>query len=174
MPDVDHVTGAVRNTTFLCVLASQDEFNQGVPVDPMHAPDDLQAAQDPPAVTDVLVLLGPAIQTAARKLSLGKPTRELVHFDKVEAFGYGQGGHACEDLARMRLRTGTDTVAAVKIGTSLDVFHSARYIDEVEESEQRQSVEGTIEETSILLAPLVTSESACFSVLKVGNNCKAC
>lgn len=101
----------------------------------MHASDDLQAAQDPPTVTNVLVLLGPAIQPAARELSLGKPPGEFVHFDKIEAFGYGQSGNAREYLARVRLRTGANTVAAVEIGTSQDVVNGARHVNKMEETE---------------------------------------
>lgn len=171
MPDVDHVTRPVSDAAGVGVLAAQDEADEGAAVDPVGAADDLQAAQDPPAVADVLVLLRAAVEPAAGDLALAEPAAQAVGVDEVQPARDGQRRHAREDLARVRLGPGAHAVAAVEVGAGRDVPHCLVHVDQVQQPEQGEGVEGAIEEARVLLAPLVAGEGACLPVLEVGNDC---
>lgn len=169
VPDVDHVAGPVGDAARLGVLAAQDEADEGGAVDPVRAADDLQAAEDPPAVADVLVLLRAAVEAAAGDLALGEPAAEAVGVDEtlvVEAPRDGQRRDAREDLARVRLGARADAVPAVEVGAGGDVRHGPVDVDEVQQTQQGEGVEGAVEEAGVLLAPLVAGEGACLPVLQ--------
>lgn len=175
MPDVDHVAGPVGDAACDGVLAAQDEADEGVAVDPVGAADDLQAAEDPPAITNVLVLLRAAVEPAAGDLALGEPAAQAVPVDEVvQAARDGQRRDAREDLARVRLCPRADAVAAVEVGAGCDVAYCLVDVDEVQQSQEGEGVEGAVQEARVLLAPLVACEGACLTVLQVCNDCEGC
>lgn len=173
VPDVHHVAGPVGDAALLGVLAPQDEGDEGVPVDPVRPADDLQAAQHPPAVAHVLGLLGAAVEPAAGDLALAEPAAQAIAVDEASAVAVkpardGEGRDAGEGLAGMRLGTRADAVSAVEVAASHDVRDGPVDVDQVEEAEQGEGVECAIEESSVLLAPLVAGERARLPVLKAG------
>lgn len=172
MPDVHHIARPVRDATLLGVLAPQDERDERLPVDPVRAADDLQAAQHPPAVAHVLVLLGAAVEPAPGDLALAEPAAEPVPVDDVvEPARDGEGRHAREDLARVRLGARADAVAAVEVAARRDVLDGPADVDEVEQAQQGEGVEGAVEEARVFLAPLVAGEGARLLVLEAGYDC---
>lgn len=175
VPDIHHVTRPVGDPPLLGVLTPQYEADEGVAVDPVRPADDLQAAQHPPAVADVLLLLGAAVEPAPGDLPLGEPAAQPVPAVGkdvvVQPARDGEGRNAGEDLARVRLGPGADAVAAVKVATGGDVVDRPVDISQVEEAEEGQGVEGAVEEARVLLAPLVAGEGACLPVLEAGYDC---
>lgn len=171
MPHINHIPRPVRNAPALDILTPQNKPNQRLAINPVRPPDDLQAAQHPPAVAHVLPLLGPPVQPAAGHLALGEPRGQLVDVrHAVQAARDGQRRDAREDLARVRLGAGRDAVAAVEVGAGGDVLDGLGDVDEREQAEERQRVEGAVEEARVLFAPFVAGEGAGGAVLEVGDD----
>ena len=169
VPDIDHVAGPVRDAASLGVLAAQDEPDQLVLVDPVCLADHLQAAQHPPAVADILLLLRPAVEAAPGNLPLAQPPSEPLLVYEVLSPGDGQGSNACEYLPGMGLGVGAHTVSAVKVGTRRNVVDRLADVDEMLEAQEGQRIEGAVEEARVFLPPLVAGERAGLAVLKIGN-----
>jgi hypothetical protein len=98
MPYVNHVFWSVRDASAIGVLAAENEAGESNAIDPMSPTNDLEAADDPPAVANVFLLLWPAIQASAWHLSLAQPTTNFLLIDQVETSGNCEGGNAGENL----------------------------------------------------------------------------
>jgi len=128
VPHIDHITRSICDATLVGILGLKDELNETIAINPVDPADDRQTTQHPPAVTHVFLLLRPAIQPAARDLSLAEPLPQLLLVNKVEPFCDRQGSNAGEDLARVRLRTRSHAISAVKVGTGRDIRDCSLYI----------------------------------------------
>lgn len=167
---VDRITRAIRQATGLGVLRAQDEGDEPVAVDPVGAADHRQAAQHPPAVAHVLLLLGAAVQAAAGDLALAEPRGQLLDVDEVDAAGDGQRRDAREDLARVGLGAGADPVPAVEVGAGRDVADRLVDVDQVQRAQEGERVQGAVEEPRVFFAPLVAGERAGLSILQICND----
>lgn len=121
MPNVHHVTGSVGKAAVIGILTVQDEVDQCLPFDPVDTVDDGKAAQYPPTVANVLLLLGSAVEPAFWKLSLAQPAAELLVLYKIKATSDGEGSDAGKDLSGMRLCSWLGPIAAVKVCARDDV-----------------------------------------------------
>src|SRR3569833_1795969 len=101
MPDFDHIAGPVRDPPELGILPPKNEFDEFVSIDPVRPVQDGQAAQHPPAVADIFLLLRPAVLVAAVCLSLAEPARQLLCFDNIQPSHDGEGCEAGKYLARV-------------------------------------------------------------------------
>lgn len=170
MPYIYHIAWPVRDPSILLVLATQDEPDQRLTVNPVRAANDLQAAQHPPAIAHILSLFRTAVEPAAGNLPLAQPPAQLVDIDEIQSARNGEGRDAGEDLARVRLCAGAHAVAAVKVGAGGDVVHSFGHVDKVQQAEQGEGVERAVEETCVFFAPLVAGKGARFFVLQSGDD----
>jgi len=84
-------------------LAPEDEPRQRPPVDPLQPPQDRQAAEAPPAVADVLQLLGAPVQPPAARLALRQPPAHQVGVALTQRARQREGADAGEHLAGVRL-----------------------------------------------------------------------
>ncbi|MCS4559025.1 hypothetical protein L9G74_21640, partial [Shewanella sp. C32] len=64
-----------------------------VAVDPMESSDHGQAGGSPPAVTDILELLGTSVQTTVVQLSFTQPAAKAVLVNQI----YAPGNRQCPD-----------------------------------------------------------------------------
>jgi hypothetical protein len=134
MPNINRISGAVRDSTFLSVLAAKDELDEGLPVDPVRLADYLETAEHKPAVAHVLFLLRTSIESAAGCLSFTQPPSELVSVDAIDPSGYREGGDASPNLSGVRLGSRTGTVTAIEISTSENVLDSFVDVDQMEQA----------------------------------------
>ena len=67
----------------------------------------------------------------------------------------------------MRLGPGRDAVAAVDVGAGLHVPDRGRHVHHPPQAQQREGVEGSIQEARVGLAPLVARDGARGGVLPV-------
>ena len=104
--DVDHVSRSISQPTEFGILFSsarhthsnthntdlalQDELRQLLAVDPMKLVQHGHAAHHPPAVTDVLLLLGPPVQPTVLELTFAKPSSQLLLIYQVKPPRDGQ------------------------------------------------------------------------------------
>lgn len=121
MPNVHLVTGSVGKAAVFGILTVQDEVDQRLLFDPVDTVDDGKAAQHPPTVANVFLLLRPAVEPASRKLSLAQPAAELLMLYKVKASSDGEGSDAGKDLSSMGFCSRLGPIAAIKVRARDDV-----------------------------------------------------
>lgn len=121
MPNVHLVTGSVGKAAVIGILTVQDEVDECLLFDPVDTVDDGKAAQHPPTVANVFLLLGPAVEPASWKLSLTQPAAELLVLYKIKTSSDGESSDAGKDLSGMRLCSWLGPVAAVKVRARDDV-----------------------------------------------------
>ena len=89
----------------------------------MQTIDHSEAAQHPPAVTDVLKLLRTTVQASVTELTFAEPCPKPIFVYQVQSLCNGQRSQTCEDLTSMRFCPWTNAEAAIEISAALDVFH---------------------------------------------------
>ncbi len=129
-------------------------------VDPVELVEHGHAAHDPPAVADVLLLLGPPVQAAVLELSFAQPGAELLFLDEIKPSRDGQCAQTREDLTRVRFGARAGAIAAIEVGARVDVLDGLVDVREVQEAQQREGVQGAVEKARVLLPPLVARKGA--------------
>jgi hypothetical protein len=137
-------------------LALEDESLQLGTRNPMKSTNHGQAAAHPPGIADILQLLRSAVETSIGQLSLAQPSSQAVSIDQVKPVGDGQSSDAGEDLPRMGFGPRNGPKTTIEIGAALDMLDRAVDVDQIHQAHQREGIERAIQETGILLAPLVT------------------
>ena len=148
-------------------LGVQDKGLQAMAIDPMRSADHGQATDDPPAIADVLELLGPTVEATASELALAQPSTDPVGIDQVATAGDAEGAQAGEGLAGVRLRPRRDAVAAVDVGAGLHVADRGRHVHHRPQPQQREGVEGSVQEACVGLAPLIAGNGAGGGILPI-------
>lgn len=141
-------------------LALQNEAGQLVAVYPVQLAEHGHAAHHPPAIAHVLCLFGSPIQTPVLELSFAKPGAQLVVVDQVEPPRNGQCSNAGKHLTRVRFGARTCAIAAIEVGTGMDVLDRAGYVDEIEQAHEREGIQRPVQEARVLLSPLIACKGA--------------
>jgi hypothetical protein len=182
MEYINHITRPVRKASLIRVLsrsqgensvlmdrspylAAQDEGAEFAAVNPVKSPDHGQTGSHPPAITHVLDLLRSPVQAAILQLSFTQPRPETILVDEIQAAGDGQRTDTSEDLAGMGLRSRPRSVSAVQIFALFHIRHCFGQINLVQKAQQRQGVQGTIQEAGVGLSPFISLERTRFPVL---------
>jgi hypothetical protein len=129
MPNIDHITRSIRDTTNFGILTLENESDKRIAVDPMCTLDHGETTQYPPAVAHVLVFFRSTVKATTGNLSLAQPSAKLLFVHEIKPTNYCESGNASKDLTRMRLRTRPCSIATVKVGTSDNVCDGLVDID---------------------------------------------
>jgi hypothetical protein len=185
---INHVPRTISNPTLVNILSErsapdcvrwrpspyltlQDEITEFLRVKPVQLLDHRQTTHHPPAVTHILKFLGPAVETSVWQLAFTEPRSKPVNVHHVQSSRDTECANTCEDLASMRFGSGSDTVSSIEIRTLPNVSYGFVDVDQLHQVQDRKGIEGTVEESSIRLSPLIACERARMRILQPGNVC---
>lgn len=171
MPDVYHVSWPIRDSAEFGILTAENEADELLPVDPMRTSDHSQATEDPPAIADVFLLFRTTVETSPGNLPFAEPSSQTIGVDEVQTASNAQGRHTRKNLAGMGLGTGADAITPVEVGTGDDVGHRLVDINKRQEAQERQGVEGGVQEPCVLFTKLIPGKGSRVPVLQIRDNC---